>query len=161
MTRFERLLRDVVPSLMRRWRVPGVAVGVSWRGERTLAGFGVSADGRELAGPDTAWPVGSVADVFVADLVAGLAGAGRLGLDDRAAELLPAAGLDPRITVRHLLTHSSGLPAGAGGLGWSSRPAPSSRAARPGREWPRPSWRQCGGGPTWMCCAATCSGPPP
>lgn len=110
MTSFERLLRDVVPPLMRRWQVPGVAVGVSWRGARTLCGFGVG--GREPAGADTVWPVGSVADVFVADLVARLAEAGRLGLDHRAAGLLPGAGLDPRITVRHLLTHSSGLPGG-------------------------------------------------
>lgn len=115
MTRFERLLREVVPPLMRRWQVPGVAVGVSWRGARTLCGFGV--DGREPAGPGTVWPVGSVADVFMADLVSRLAEAGRLGLDDRAAGLLPGGGLDPRITVRHLLTHSSGLPSDLGRAG--------------------------------------------
>lgn len=88
MTNFERLLRDIVPPLMRRWQVPGVAVGLSYRGQRTLCGFGVSpgggtsiggaavggaAVGAAAVGADTVFGIGSVADTFLAALVASLA----------------------------------------------------------------------------------------
>jgi CubicO group peptidase (beta-lactamase class C family) len=42
-------------------------------------------------------------------MIVQLAAEGRLSLDDQATKLLPAAPIDERITIRHLLTHSSGL----------------------------------------------------
>ncbi|WP_406688307.1 serine hydrolase domain-containing protein [Saccharopolyspora sp. ID03-671] len=52
---------------------------------------------------------GSITKTFVSTVVLQLVGEGRLMLDDPIAEHLPQFGLDPRITVRMLLQHTSGL----------------------------------------------------
>lgn len=83
--------------------------GGVWRGTSGVAEFGgaaaVPADGRFRAG--------SVTKTFLATVVLQLVAERRLGLDDRLADVLPQAvsvvpGAD-RITVRQLLTHTSGL----------------------------------------------------
>ncbi|MGK4597766.1 serine hydrolase domain-containing protein [Amycolatopsis sp. w19] len=73
-----------------------------------------SAGVRELGG--TAKPptnghfrVGSTTKNFTATLVLQFVAEGRIGLDTPVAGLLPQLGLDPRITVRMLLQHTSGL----------------------------------------------------
>lgn len=71
---------------------------------------GVSELGRTAKPPtDGHFRVGSVTKTFVATVVLQLVDAGRLGLDDPVADHLPDFGLDPRITVRMLLQHTSGL----------------------------------------------------
>jgi D-alanyl-D-alanine carboxypeptidase len=70
-------------------------------GVRTLHGGKVPTDGR--------FRVGSITKVFVSTVVLQLVDEGELALDDPAAEYLPEYGLDPRITVRMLLQHTSGL----------------------------------------------------
>jgi D-alanyl-D-alanine carboxypeptidase len=70
-------------------------------GVRTLHGGKVPADGR--------FRVGSITKTFVSTVVLQLVDEGALALDDPAARYLPEYGLDPRITVRMLLQHTSGL----------------------------------------------------
>lgn len=53
--------------------------------------------------------IGSTTKTFTATLVLQLVDEGRLGLDDPVADHLTEFGLDPRITVRMLLQHTSGL----------------------------------------------------
>ena len=53
--------------------------------------------------------VGSVTKTFTATVVLQLVAEGRLGLDAPVHDHLPRFGLDPRITVRMLLQHTSGL----------------------------------------------------
>jgi D-alanyl-D-alanine carboxypeptidase len=54
--------------------------------------------------------VGSITKTFVATVVLQLVGKGRLGLDDPVEEWLPGVVPDGhRVTVRHLLNHTSGL----------------------------------------------------
>jgi D-alanyl-D-alanine carboxypeptidase len=53
--------------------------------------------------------IGSNTKTFTAALVLQLVAEGRLTLDDPAADHLPGSGLDPRITVRMLLQHTSGI----------------------------------------------------
>lgn len=71
--------------------------------------------------PDTPFFVASVTKRFIATLVLQAAERGELGLDDRLIDHLPAdttdqlhvlEGVDhtPEITIRHLLSHTSGLP---------------------------------------------------
>ena len=81
-------------------------------------------DGREWAGAsglrdvnrgqpvttDTAFALASVSKTLTAAVVLQLVDEGRLSLDDRVAPLLPGYALHPRITVRELLDHTSGLP---------------------------------------------------
>lgn len=71
----------------------------------------------ETTGPAIGRPdhfrAGSVTKTFVATVVLQLASEGRLALDDPVAAHAPALlppPLDRRVTLRHLLTHTSGLP---------------------------------------------------
>ncbi len=54
--------------------------------------------------------VASITKTYIAALVLSLVDAGLVELDQPVAGYLPALGIDNRITVRHLLSHSSGLP---------------------------------------------------
>ncbi|HEX6683015.1 MAG TPA: serine hydrolase domain-containing protein [Candidatus Limnocylindrales bacterium] len=83
------------------------ADGVTWRGTSGLAELGASrpvpAHGR--------FRIGSVTKAFVATVVMQLVAEGRLCLDDPVGRWLPGI-LPPggeRITLRHLLNHTSGL----------------------------------------------------
>ncbi|WP_433490413.1 serine hydrolase domain-containing protein [Nocardia grenadensis] len=53
--------------------------------------------------------IGSNTKTFVAALVLRLVGEERIGLDDSVGDHLPEFGFDPRISVRMLLQHTSGL----------------------------------------------------
>ncbi|MCB1056675.1 MAG: beta-lactamase family protein [Acidobacteria bacterium] len=61
---------------------------------------------------DTSVPLGSTSQWLASATLLSLADAGRLNLDDTLAELLPEAPEDKgAITLRQLLSHTSGLPA--------------------------------------------------
>ncbi len=64
---------------------------------------------------DTKFNLGSITKIFTALAVLQLAERGKLSLDDAATKYLPdyPGPLDPRITIRHLLTHTSGMGRGA------------------------------------------------
>ncbi|MFK3979918.1 serine hydrolase domain-containing protein [Micromonospora sp. NPDC050397] len=73
-----------------------------------------SAGVRELGKPakpptDGRFRIGSTTKTFTATLVLRLVAEGKIGLDDPANDHLPGFRLDPRITVRMLLQHTSGL----------------------------------------------------
>ncbi len=119
-------LRSALPaidSLMRtfadRTRVPGIAYGVIVDGRL----MHVSALGlRELAGnapldTSSVFRIASMTKSFTALAILQLRDAGRLSLDDPAEHYVPemaqlryATSDAPRITIRHLLTHSAGFP---------------------------------------------------
>jgi D-alanyl-D-alanine carboxypeptidase len=80
--------------------------GHRWSG---AAGSADLATARAMT-PDTAFALASVSKTYTAAVVLQLVGEGRLALDQAVAPLLPAFKLDPRITVRMLLDHTSGLP---------------------------------------------------
>jgi CubicO group peptidase (beta-lactamase class C family) len=72
----------------------------------------VHAEGRTVAvGTDAKYPIGSITKPFTAALAMLLIADGDLDLEDRIGEFLPEVG--PRvgaITIRQLLSHTSGLP---------------------------------------------------
>ncbi|WP_405167139.1 beta-lactamase family protein [Nocardia sp. NBC_01499] len=88
----------------------GVQVRVhDQRGEWT-GSAGVAELGRpEPVSVDGEFRIGSITKMFVSTVLLQLVGEGRLTLDDPLAEHLPQFGLDPRITVRMMLQHTSGL----------------------------------------------------
>ena len=59
--------------------------------------------------PETPMPISSVTKPFVAALVIALAEEGRLRLDDRLSRWLPTYPNAPHVTLRQLLSHTSGL----------------------------------------------------
>jgi CubicO group peptidase (beta-lactamase class C family) len=90
--------------------VPGAVLGIWHDGETTIAPYGVlnAATGVESTA-DSVFHLGSVTKPWTATMIVQLAAEGRLDLDDAVVKLLPEAPIDARITVRHLLTHTSGI----------------------------------------------------
>ena len=97
---------------LERAGVPGAALTVVDRtGEVSTTVFGradLAAD-RPVA-PDTVFHLFSATKLYTAAAVVLLAEQGRLGLDDPVTDHLDGLGLAHPITIRQLLTHTSGLP---------------------------------------------------
>ncbi|WP_181770721.1 serine hydrolase domain-containing protein [Amycolatopsis pittospori] len=95
--------------------VPGAALAVLIDGEIHELASGILHRGTGVeATSDSVFQLGSVAKVYTASLVMGLAEEGRLDLDAPVIEVLPEfATVDPEatktITARQLLSHTSGL----------------------------------------------------
>jgi CubicO group peptidase (beta-lactamase class C family) len=91
-------------------KVPGAVLGIWYDGETTIAPYGVlnAATGVETTA-DSLFQIGSISKPWTATMIVQLAAESRLRLDDPVVKLLPEAPIDPRITVRHLLTHTSGI----------------------------------------------------
>ena len=92
---------------------PGVAVLVRQEGKTVFArGYGVrDLRSRDRLGPDTSFRLASVTKQFTAMAVALLVREGKLRYEDTLADVVPAFPAYGRtITIRHLLTHTSGLP---------------------------------------------------
>ncbi|HEX2191247.1 MAG TPA: serine hydrolase domain-containing protein, partial [Longimicrobiaceae bacterium] len=91
---------------------PGIAVGVARDGREVFSRQYGLADLATRRPIDAATPfyLASVSKPLTALAVQLLVRDGRLRYDDSVARLLPElAGIDPRITVHHLLAHTSGL----------------------------------------------------
>ena len=103
---------DSIMRSARRIPVEGISVAVMRGDELLLAKAYGSAD-RERARPATAgtmFEIGSITKQFTAAAVLRLAEQGRLGLDDAVGDHIPALAERARgVTLRHLLSHTSGL----------------------------------------------------
>ena len=115
---------------------PGVSIGIVHDQELVWAkGFGLAdlAAGRP-ATPETVYRIGSITKTFTATALLQLRDAGRLSLDDPVRRHLPWFGYrgptpeGPEITVRHLLTHTAGLPRDAPFPYWTDREFPTREA---------------------------------
>ncbi|MBQ1020755.1 beta-lactamase family protein [Micromonospora sp. D93] len=107
----ERYLRTYLKQI----KAPGLAYAVI-RGDEVLqrGAWGVDGDGRPIT-TQTPFLLGSTSKSFTALAVAQLVEAGRVDLDTTASTYLPwlrlgGADTAPTVTVRQLLTHTSGLP---------------------------------------------------
>ncbi len=103
---------DLIGAEMRRQRIPGLSLAVLREGEIIKAeGYGVADRAlRVSATPQTVYKIASVSKLFIATGVLSLVQDGRISLDDPIVGFLdgaPAAW--SAITVRHLLSHTSGL----------------------------------------------------
>ena len=98
---------------MHREKVPGVAIGIVSKGELiTAKGYGeANVELGVPVTPGTVFQSGSVGKQFTAVAVMLQVEEGKLLLDDSIAKYLPdAPGSWRPITIRHLLTHTSGIP---------------------------------------------------
>ncbi len=102
---------------MARHRIPGVALAVALDGHRMLArGLGWrDVEAKLGVTPNTVFPVASVTKSFTALAIMQLQDAGRLSVADPVIAYLPEfrtpdAAATSRLTIHHLLTHTSGLP---------------------------------------------------
>lgn len=106
---------DYVQAQLRKQGIPGLSIAVVRGGEVVKAkGYGLSnVELNVAASPETIYQSGSVGKQFTATLVMMLIQEGKLGLDDPVSKYIaeaPAAWKG--ITVRHLLTHTSGISNG-------------------------------------------------
>ncbi|MEY9927499.1 CubicO group peptidase (beta-lactamase class C family) [Catenulispora sp. GP43] len=106
-------LQQSLDTLARAHKVPGAQLVVDTGSEIVAVHTGTAdvATGTPLTA-DTAVPLGSLTKPCTAALVLLLADDGDLDLDDSAAEYLPELRDVPAVTIRHLLSHTGGLPTG-------------------------------------------------
>lgn len=109
-------LRVVVPEVMRANQTPGLAIAVSRHG-RTVweAGFGLAdlSTARSMT-PDTVFRSGSMGKAYTGVAVMQLVESGHVNLEEAASAYLPFEVSNPLggvVTLRHLMTHRSGLAA--------------------------------------------------
>jgi CubicO group peptidase (beta-lactamase class C family) len=103
-----------VDRIFAKWTsdTPGCAVGVASGGQVALAkGYGMADLEHDIAiTPDTIFEAGSVSKQFTAASVLWLAREKKLSLDDPVRTYVPELPqYSPDITIRHMLTHTSGL----------------------------------------------------
>lgn len=113
-SKMSEFIEKTIPNLMEKGRIPGLSIAVVREGEVIYAnGFGARDFERNLpATSDTLYGIGSVTKSFVALAIMQLLKQGKLGLDDPARKYIPLKIGRPgkQITIKHLLTHSSGIP---------------------------------------------------
>jgi len=112
--------------------IPGVSIGLVYDQELIWAkGYGYANLEKKIpATPSTAYRIASLTKLFTATAVLHLRDAGKLQLDDPVFKHLSWFHLNDRhsdspvITIRHLLTHSSGLPRELEALYWDDMEFP-------------------------------------
>ncbi|MCX2951185.1 serine hydrolase [Lentzea sp. NEAU-D7] len=102
-------------ALSKKHDLPGAALGIFYKGETILAHHGVLnlSTGVEVT-DDTIFQIGSMGKVWTTTVVMRLVDEGLLDLDAPITDVLPELKLsDPvveqKVTMRHLLTHTSGI----------------------------------------------------
>jgi D-alanyl-D-alanine carboxypeptidase len=103
---------DYVKAEMQKQHVPGLSLAIIKDGKIIkVEGYGLANVELSVpAGPETVYKIGSVSKQFIASGIMLLIQEGRVSLDDKISKFLegtPATWKE--ITVRHLLTHTSGI----------------------------------------------------
>jgi CubicO group peptidase (beta-lactamase class C family) len=108
----EQRIDAFVRDEMQRQRIPGVAIGIVNKAEVSARGYGYA--NLEHFVPvtgETIFQSGSLGKMFTAAAVMLLVEDGKLALTDPITKFFPDAPVTWKaITVRHLLTHTSGIP---------------------------------------------------
>jgi CubicO group peptidase (beta-lactamase class C family) len=103
---------EYIRAEMQAQKIPGLSLAVIKNGEIVLAkGYGLANVEHQVpVKPETVFQSGSMGKQFTATAVMMLVEEGKLSLDDRITKFFPDAPDTWRnITVRHLLTHTSGM----------------------------------------------------
>jgi CubicO group peptidase (beta-lactamase class C family) len=110
---FEQL-GQFVTDKMAKTGVPGVAVGIWYKGQTYTAGFGITHIEHPLPVTDeTLFQIGSITKTFTGTLMMRLVELGKLNLDTPVRSYLPEfkvadESASAQATIRHLLTHTAG-----------------------------------------------------
>lgn len=128
-----RLLEAWIESQMAYRGLPGLSIGIVYDQQLIWArGFGYSDVERRIpATPSTIYRVASITKLFTSTAIMQLRDQGKLRLDDPVSKYLPWFKVRsrytdaPPITIRHLLTHTSGLPREAAFPYWTDNDFPT------------------------------------
>lgn len=113
-----KLTKLWITEIMDYYRIPGLAAGIIDGDSLVWAkGFGyANLESRKKVIPTTLFRMASVTKLFTSTAIMQLRDAGKLKLDDPVAKYLDWFELKsdfknaPPVTIRHLLTHTSGIP---------------------------------------------------
>jgi D-alanyl-D-alanine carboxypeptidase len=103
---------DYLRARIKEFHLPSVSLVVIKNGEIVRAqGYGLAdVEGKVPAQADTVYKIGSVSKQFIATAIMLLVQDGRIALTDPVVKYIPAAPATwAPITIRHLLTHTSGI----------------------------------------------------
>lgn len=102
---------DLLDQFVEQGELAGAGVAVAWRGEHVGEHHAGMSRPEVAASADTVWPLASISKVYTAAAVIALVERGVLTLSMPVRMILPEFTGDGRetITLRHLLTHTSGL----------------------------------------------------
>jgi CubicO group peptidase (beta-lactamase class C family) len=106
-------IQKVIVKLMRKFRVPGLAISILKKGRVDEQGFGArNLENNLPMTPHTLIGIGSVTKSFTSLLMLKLKERNLLNLDDPVKKYLEQEPFisHPDITLTHLLSHSSGIP---------------------------------------------------
>jgi CubicO group peptidase (beta-lactamase class C family) len=118
--------------------LPGLSIGILHDQELVwAAGFGrAGLEPARPATPDTLYRIASITKLFTSTALLQLRDAGKLRLDDPVVRHLPWFRIGrvpadaPETTIRHLLTHTAGLPREAGFPYWTDGAFPTAAQIR-------------------------------
>ncbi len=102
-------------ELASRAHIPGATLGIWSDGQEVLAAHGVLNSATQVpVTVDSLFQVGSITKVWTSTMIMQLIDEGLLSLDTSVAEALPgirlgASDVSGQVTIRHLLTHTSGI----------------------------------------------------
>jgi CubicO group peptidase (beta-lactamase class C family) len=103
---------DYINAEMARRQIPGLALTIIQNGQQVkTAGYGLAnLESKAPVKPETVFEIGSITKQFTAAAILLLAQDGKLSVNDRISQHLPETPAAwSNITIRHLLTHTSGL----------------------------------------------------
>lgn len=111
------LIDQYIDSLMKTWKIPGLAIGVVY-GDQLIFGKGYGYRDLEKKLPvqtTTIFPIASNTKLFTATSVCMLANEGKLNLDKPVKTYMPSLNffndeLNAGVTLRDMLSHRTGLP---------------------------------------------------
>ena len=102
---------DRINQYIAAGEMDGAALAVAHRGVQVCEWVGGNAAPNHVASANTLWPLASISKTYAATMVMTLVQSGELGLAHRVTTNLPGfhGGDKDLITLRHLLTHTSGI----------------------------------------------------
>ncbi len=92
-------------------KVPGVSVLIARNGEIVYQkGFGYADVGNRVpVTPETKFRIGSITKQFIATAILKMQEEGKLSIEDKLSKYVPSFPRGDEVTIRHLLTHTSGI----------------------------------------------------
>ena len=107
----ESAVREVIQPLMKRYDIPGMAIGVILKGKDNVFNFGfLSKEMSRKVDSETIFEVGSISKIMTATLAAYAMRMGRLSFDDKVSKFIPSlknSDFD-HVSILNLGTHTSG-----------------------------------------------------
>lgn len=111
-----KILDAWLPSKIKYDKIPGFSIGISYKGKLVYRkGFGYSdTEANKHATAETCYRIASMSKMFTSVAILQLASQGKINLDDKVIKYLPwfkvknNLNSSERITVKQLLSHSSG-----------------------------------------------------